>query len=124
MPKKTQTRSGGLPAADDPTTLRQALSDVVNDIHKLIELAPDEETEELLRRQRRIYFALWEEVIKQELDRNTPLYRDALESLKAAGAAAQQAKADLAQVADAINKAVAAAKAVDKIVQLGIKYLA
>ena len=110
--------------ASDSDTLRGSLSDAVNEIHKLIELAPDEETEELLRRQRRIYFALWEEVIKQEIDRTTPLYRDAIESLQAAESAANDAKADIRKVADAINKAAAAAKAVDKIVQVGIKYLA
>jgi hypothetical protein len=120
---KSKPSSAGTRLPDDGETLRRYLSDVVNEIHKLIELAPDEQTEALLRRQRSDYFALWEEVIKQDIDQRTPLYRDALRSLKAAAKAARAAKADIAKVAKAINQAAAAAKTVDKIVQLGIKSL-
>jgi hypothetical protein len=121
-PKKPQAVAA-LPAVDSDT-LRGTLSDAVNELHKLIELAPDEETEEALRRQRAVYFALWEEVIRQKIDQMTPDYRDAIKSLHAATQAAAEAKADIDKVAAALKKAATAARAVDKIVKLGIKYLA
>jgi hypothetical protein len=124
MASKQKPRANATSPATDSETLRGNLGDAVNELHKLIELAPDEQTEEALRRQRQIYFKLWEAVIKQEIDRTTPLYRDAIKSLKAAAKAATDASADIKKVAAAINKAVAAAKAVDKIVKLGIKFLA
>ena len=108
---------------DEAETLRRHISDTVNEIHKLIELAPDEQTEESLRRLRRAYFELWETVIKKEIDRTTPQYEKAVESLKEAQQAAAEAKKDIQKVAGAIKKAVSAAKAVDKIVNLGLKYL-
>lgn len=112
-----------LPAVD-AGALSQQLSAVLDEIHLLIELAPDDQAEGLLRQQRSVYFALLEKVTQHEIDQTTPLYLEALESLKLATKAAADAKMDINKIADAINKVVDATKALDKFAQLGIKFLA
>jgi hypothetical protein len=105
-------------------TLRGNLSDTVNELNKLLRLTHDPDMEAKLRRLRRIYFALWEEVIRQDIDNRTPEFKDAIESLQVAHAAILEAKEDIETVANAINRAVAAAKTVDLVVNLGIDLLA
>ncbi len=122
MAPKKKSRAAVPPPAQ-PEPLRENLGEALNEIHQLIELAPDEETEAKLRQQRRIYFALWEAVIKQQIDQTTPAYREALKSLQAATNAAQEAKVNIEKLAAVIKKTGAAARLVDKIVQIGIKYL-
>lgn len=104
-------------------TLRGNISDTVNELNKLLIKTTDPEEEEKLRKLRGIYFALWEEVIKQEIDSKTQEFKEAIDSLRAARDAAIQAKENLEKIAEAIDKAVAAAKAVDSIVKLGIDLL-
>jgi hypothetical protein len=105
-------------------TLRGNISDTVNELNKLLLKTTDSEEEKELRKLRKIYFALWEEVIKQEIDNRTPEFKEAVDSLKAAHDAAVQAKEELQKIPEVINRAVAAGKAVDKIVKLGIDFLA
>jgi len=105
-------------------TLRGNISDTVNELNKLLLKTTDPEEEGKIRKLRRIYFALWEEVIKQEIDSRTHEFKEAIDSLKVAHDAAVQAKEDIAKIAEAINRAVSAAKAVDRIVKLGIDLLA
>jgi hypothetical protein len=106
------------------TTLRSGISDTVNVLNKFLLKTLDPAEESRLRKLRRIYFALWEEVIKQEIDNRSSDFKDALEALSIAEKYLEKAKSDIAEIADAINKAVIAAKAVDKIVKLGIDLLA
>jgi hypothetical protein len=105
------------------TTLRSSISDAVNELNKLLLVTQDPEEESRIRRLRRIYFALWEEVIQQIIDNRTAQFKDAIEQLTAATKAAVDAQADIKKVSEAINKAVSAAKAVDKVVKLGIELL-
>jgi len=105
-------------------TLRSGISDTVNELNKLLRKTTDPEFETRLRKLRRIFFALWEEVIKQEIDNRTYEFKEAIEALTASEAAIEEAMKDIAKIADAINKAVAATKAVDKVVKLGIDLLA
>jgi len=105
-------------------TLRSNISDTVNELNKLLKETTDPEEEEKLRKLRGIYFKLWEEVIKQEIDNATQEFKEAIDSLKVARDAAVQAKEDLQKVAEAIDRAVSAAKAVDRIVKLGIDLFA
>lgn len=105
-------------------TLRGRISDTVNELNKLLKKTTDPEEEEKLRKLRGIYFALWEEVIKQEIDSGTRAFKEAIDSLKVAYDAAVKAKEDLQKVAEAIDRAVSAAKAVDRIVKLGINLFA
>lgn len=105
-------------------TLRANIGDAVNELNKLLRKTTDAEEEQRIRKLRRIYFALWEEVIEQEIDSRTPEFEQAIDSLKLARDAAVEAKEDLEKIPEAINRAVAAAKAVDKIVKLGIDLLA
>lgn len=104
-------------------TLRKGISDTVNELNKLIRLAEDPVQETRLRQLRRIYYLLWEEVIRKEIDRNTADYQAALTSLQQAHATIEAAKRDIAKIAEAIDTAVAAAKAVNKIVDFGFDML-
>jgi hypothetical protein len=104
-------------------TLRGNISDTVNELNKLLRKTTNPEQEEKIRKLRRIYFTLWEEVIKQEIDSKTHEFKEAIDSLKAARDVAIEAKEDLEKIAEAIDKAVAAARAVDSIVKLGIDLL-
>jgi hypothetical protein len=120
-PQPTKVEAAiGVPEVRPEETIRGTLSDTVNELNKLLLLTTDPAEEKRLRELRRIYFALWEEVIKQTIDQMTTQYRDAIEALKIATAKAEEAQEDLSKVADAINKAVVAARAVDGIVKLGI----
>jgi hypothetical protein len=101
-------------------TLRSNLSDAVNEINKLIATTTDPDQLRQLHCLREFFFDLWEAVIKQDIDNTTQLYLTSITLLQQSEAAAKAAQADMAKVADAINKAVAAAKAVDKVVQLGL----
>jgi hypothetical protein len=105
-------------------TLRVTISDTVNELNKLLRETTDAEEEQKIRKLRRIYFALWEEVIEQEIDSRTPEFKEAIDSLKIARDAAIEAKEDIQKVAEAIDRAVSAAKAVDRIVKLGIDLFA
>lgn len=102
------------------TTLRSGISDTVNILNKLLlqTLAPDEETR--LKKLRRIYFALWEEVIEQELDNQTPEFIEALEALSVAEQELDNARSDIGRINEAIHQTSLAAQAVDKVVRLGI----
>lgn len=104
-------------------TLRSGISDTVNELNKLLLNTRDPEEEKRLRELLDIFFALWEVVIKQIIDNQTTEYREALEALSEAENYLEKAKSSIEDVAEAINKAVVAAKAVDKIVKLGIKLL-
>ncbi len=104
-------------------TLRGKISDTVNNLNKLLRMTTDTELEARLRKLRRIYFALWEEVIEQILDNNTSEFKDAIESLTLADKTIQEAFKDIAKTTNAINKLAAAARAVDKVVKLGIDLL-
>ncbi len=101
-------------------TLRTGLSDAVNELNKLLRTTNDVDLEARIRRLRRIYFALWEEVIRQDIDNDTHEFKGAIDQLAAAQKTASDAKNNVENVAKAINAAVSAAKAVDQVVKLGI----
>lgn len=105
-------------------TIRQNLVNLINELNKLLILTTDPEEEEKIRRARRVSLSLLEEVIKQEIKSNTREFREAISSLKEAQDAVETAKQDVKKISDAINRTVLAAKAVDKIVKLGINLLA
>jgi hypothetical protein len=105
-------------------TLREGLSDTVNELNKLLLVTQDPVEETRIRQLRRIYFNLWEEVILKEIDRHTAAYKEALGCLDQAHQTIETAKRDIAQVAAAIELAATAAKAVDRIVNLGFGLLA
>ena len=103
--------------------LRHQLTELLNELGKLMVVAPTEEEEQKIRRLIRILFAILDEVLKQEIQSNTKKYRDAIAALDESLELADAAKRDLKRIADAINKAVSAAKAVDKVIGLGIDLL-
>lgn len=108
---------------DANETIRANLANAVNDLNKLIPIEPDPAQRERLRRVRRAYFALFEEVIKQVIDRNSVEFEDSIEELQLAQKTLRTAKGDIEGIAEAIRRAVIAAKAVDKIVKVGVDVL-
>ena len=105
-------------------TLRGTLGDAINELNKLLLKTSDPVEEKKIRKLRRIYFALFEEVIKQEIKRGTQEFKEAIDALEIARKEAVEAKKDIAKIAEAIKKAAAAAKAVDRIVNVGIDIFA
>jgi hypothetical protein len=105
-------------------TLRGTLGDAINELNKLLLKTSDPEEEKKIRKLRRIYFALFEEVIKQEIKSGTREFKEAIDALEIAREEAVEAKKDIAKIAEAIKKAVAAARAVDRIVNVGIDLFA
>ena len=73
---------------------------------------------------KRILFTLLDQVVEQDLDKNSRDYQNALRVLAEAKSAAESAVQNIEQTAAAIDKAVSAAKSVDKVVQLFVRYLA
>ena len=104
-------------------TLRGTISDAVNNLNKLLLQTLDDSQEKSIRSLRDIYFQLWQEVILQELDNSTQEFRSAIEALKAAMQISADAQKDLKKITKVIELANSAAKAVDKIVKIGIKYV-
>ncbi len=105
-------------------TLRENISNTINELNKLLMKTTNSEEENKLRKLRRIYFDLFEDVIKKELDNKTSEFKDAIDALKIAKNEAVEAKKDIEKIANAINKAVSAAKAIDKVVKIGIDLMA
>lgn len=99
-------------------TLRTTLSDTVNELNKLLLASNDPAEIDSIRKLRRLYMALYDEVIEQQIQNNTPEFSQAIAELQAAEAACRDAVADLKKTAAAISKVVSAAKAVDKVIGL------
>jgi hypothetical protein len=97
-------------------TLRGNISNLVNILNKLLNNTGDPLEQEQLQKILRVLFMLWEEVIRQTLDSNTPAYKAALQSLTDAEKTATTAITDINKIADTIKVAVKAAKAVDAVV--------
>lgn len=101
-------------------TIRQNLTESAQLVGELIAVTTDQDDLKKLLRLERLIFALWREVIRQELDKTSADYLRAIEDLKQAQKSAKEAVEDLTKIADAISDIVMAAKAVDKLVKLGI----
>lgn len=99
-------------------SLRAALVELLNNLHRLSRQAEELETKLTIRKQRRVLNALLDEVIEQEINHNTRDYKTALTDLNAADKAAKDAIVDQEKVASALEDIVQAAKAVDKVVEL------
>jgi hypothetical protein len=102
-------------------TIRSALSEAVDEINKLISVTADPDEARQLHCLREIFFDLWEGAIKAEIDDSSPIYTNAITLLQQSEAAAEAAQEDISQIADAISKAVSAAKVVDKVLNLGVE---
>jgi hypothetical protein len=95
----------------------------VNDLVKVANNTTNADQQTALNKIINVLFVLWQQVILDQLNTKTDTYRDALSSLDEAQEAAVAAKKDLEEVAAAIRKATAAAKAVDKIINFAVKLL-
>jgi DNA-binding transcriptional regulator GbsR (MarR family) len=104
-------------------TLRESIVNTINELNKLMLKTKDPDEEKKIRKLRKIYFSLLEEVIEQKIKRNTAEFKTALESLEMAYKEAKAAKKDINKIKTAIDKAVSAAKALDKVVKFGFELL-
>ena len=102
-------------------SITSALSAAVDQVNKLIEVANNPDESRQLHCLREMLFDLWEAAIKKQIDANTPDYTNAIVALQEAEQEAKTAQDDLSKIGDAIQKAVSAAKAADKVIQLGLQ---
>lgn len=100
--------------------LQDALSDAVKITNSLISQATDPDTSRKLHCLREFLFDLWEAALRETFDETTQIYSDAITSLKASQKAAEDAQADISKIGEAIKKAAAAAKVLDKLINLGL----
>lgn len=104
-------------------TLRGTIIDTINEFNKLIPLTTDPDEKTKLRQLRRFYFNLLDEVVEQELDSNTDEFKEAISMLQDAQATIAEAKKDIAKVAEVINLLHKGARAVDRVVKIGIGFV-
>lgn len=104
-------------------TLRETLVNTINEFNKLMnENIPHEQKVEI-RKKRRLYFALLEEIIDQELPASTPGFDKVISALKKAAETAQKARGNIQLVSEALTAIAAAANVVDEIVKTGMGML-
>jgi hypothetical protein len=104
--------------------LRTGLVNLINDLNTIARNSDDTDQQDEIIKLLRVLHTLLDEVVRRELDADTPQYQEALGVLKAATAQASAAVEDLRKTAEAIKTAVKAAKAVDQVVQLLGKFAA
>lgn len=105
-------------------TLRSNIVDTINELNKLIHKNISDEEKNIIRKRRRLYFALLEEVIVQEIPKSTEGFDEAIEALQAATKSINETKDDLEKISDSIKKVSEAAEKIEKIVKIGIKVFA
>ena len=105
------------------TTIRSGISDVVNVLNKVRNNTTVAQDQIDLQKIINALMILWQQVIFDQLDKTTEDYKAAIASLNDSEKSAKEALKDLQQVAGAIKDAVAAAKAVDKVINFAIKLL-
>ena len=104
--------------------IRSGIGDLVNDLVKVLNNTTNATQQTELLKIVNALMILWQQVIFDQLNKETADYKAALASLDTAKEAAVQAKKDLDNVAEAIKRAAAAAKAVDKVINFAVKLLA
>jgi len=104
-------------------TLRGTIVDTINELNKLLRLTNDEGEKRKLRLLRNSYFALLDEVLRQELDSNSEEFVEAIGMLQGAQASIAEAKNDIAKIAEVINLLNKGARAVDRVVKIGIGFV-
>lgn len=100
------------------------VSDTIQEINKLLRHTKDPDHEASLRNIRRIYCALLEKTINQEIDGQTQEFKDAVENLTIARRSIEESIGGITKTADVINKLMSAAKTVDKVAKVGVSLLA
>jgi len=105
------------------TTIRSGISDVVNVLNKVRNNTTVAQDQIDLQKIINALMILWQQVIFDQLDKTTDDYKAAIASLNDAEKSAKAALQGLQKVRDAIDDAVAAAKAVDKVINFAIKLL-
>jgi hypothetical protein len=104
-------------------TIRSGIGDLVNVLNKVRNNTTVAQDQIDLQKLINVLFILWQQVIFDQLDKTTEDYKDAIRFLNDAEKAAKTALKDLTKVAETIETATAAAKAVDKVVKFAIKLL-
>jgi predicted metal-dependent hydrolase len=104
-------------------TLRVTIVDTINELNKLLPRTKDEGEKRKLRLLRNFYFNLLTEVLRDEIDSNTDEFKEAIGMLEDAQASIAEAKNDIARVAEVINQLNKGARAIDRVVKIGIGFV-
>ena len=104
--------------------LRVGLIETINDLNNLLNNIDDAQQQRDIMRLLKVKNALLDAVVTQEIDRNSATYKKALKALIKAEKATKDGVADVQKVAKAIERASKAARAVGRVVGLGISFLA
>lgn len=104
-------------------TLRGTIVDTINELNKLLRLTNDEGEKRKLRLLRNFYFNLLTEVLRDDLDSNTDEFKEAIRQLQGAQSSIAEAKNDIAKVAEVINLLNKGARAIDRVVGIGIGFI-
>lgn len=106
------------------SNLRTEISELINDINKLLLVCQDEDECNRLRMQRQVLTTQLIEVLEQQINQSTVKYSKTVESLQKAVSLAKDAKQDLDKVSAAIRKVASAINKVEGIIRMGIRFVA
>lgn len=95
--------------------LLDLLNKIVEDLNALIRASSDQQQWQKLTKLRDVFDKMSDEAVQQLFDQNTDDYRSAISALQAASSDAQAGLKNVGKVASAINTAVTAANAADKV---------
>jgi hypothetical protein len=101
-------------------TIRGGISDTVNTLNKLRNNTTIPEEQIKLQKLIDLYFFLWGQVIYDQIDSSTPIYKQAIKTLKEAEKAAADALAGIEQVSEVIKIAAKAAQVIGSIIGIAV----
>lgn len=98
--------------------IRTGLSECINNLNKILNNIDNPAQQDEILRLIRIYTVLWDAIIRTDIDRNTIKFKKAIKELTTAEQTTRDALVDMAEVAEAIKRTAAAARAVTQVVGL------
>jgi hypothetical protein len=106
-------------------TIRTSLVDLINSLDAILRNAEMTDTQrERMLRLRALLSAMLDEVLRQEINKDTAAYQKAIDRTLEATKVADQALKDLKTIAEVIQKAAQAAKAIDQVIKFAASVLA
>jgi len=97
-------------------TLRILIVEILNELNYQLRATDDGQEKKEIRRLKKILWMLLEDVIEQELDKNSQTYKDAIEALERADKDAKRATLDIKKCSESLNSIVDAIKILEKVV--------
>ncbi|MEM7253646.1 MAG: hypothetical protein AAF493_19690 [Pseudomonadota bacterium] len=107
----------------DIQNLRVGIVETINDLNKMVNASKSAKQQLEILKLLKVKNALLDAVVSQELKKSTPQYKRALRELVKAEKATKDAVKDIKKIANGIKRAQSAARAVGRVVGLGISFL-